>query len=325
MRDLYGDDYESVAVGGDAALIPSGMRRMAGAAVFLGLVAALGLWSYRLGTRDAAEVPIIRAMEGPTRIEPADPGGLMAAHQGLEVNGVLAGKPAHMTAADGKAPVARAALAAEDSAQGELVVAAPAAMAERVVAELGELQMPVAEPADEDAVALGGPEAGGAAMPDGEEELATDADAETPAIAGPRPMNRPANLVVARAKPPAAVVVAAATPQAAVAKVAATPAPAPVAKTATKGHEVAGLQKGTRLVQLGAFDSEAITRQAWDQLVSRNPDLLSSKSLYIERTTANARVFYRLRVAGFTNTDQTREMCESLRSRGIDCIPVTLQ
>ena len=88
---------------------------------------------------------------------------------------------------------------------------------------------------------------------------------------------------------------------------------------------MAGLQRGTRLVQLGAFDSEAITRKAWDQLVARNPDLLASKSLYIERTTANARVFYRLRVAGFTNTDQTREMCEALRARGIDCIPVTLQ
>ena len=47
------------------------------------------------------------------------------------------------------------------------------------------------------------------------------------------------------------------------------------------------------------IDSEAITRKAWDQLVARNRDLLASKSLYVERTTANARVFYRLRVAGF--------------------------
>ena len=63
---------------------------------------------------------------------------------------------------------------------------------------------------------------------------------------------------------------------------------------------------GARLVQLGAYDSEAITRQAWNQLVARNRDLLGAKNLYIERTTANARVFYRLRVAGFENTDQTR-------------------
>ena len=75
MRDLYSDDYESVAGDGADRLIPEGVRRLAGAAVFLGLIAAMGLWSYRLGTRDAGEVPIIRAMEGPARVEPEDPGG----------------------------------------------------------------------------------------------------------------------------------------------------------------------------------------------------------------------------------------------------------
>jgi hypothetical protein len=78
-------------------------------------------------------------------------------------------------------------------------------------------------------------------------------------------------------------------------------------------------------VQLGAFDSEEITRRAWSQLVARNGDLLGSKRLHVERTTANARVFYRLRVAGFASADETRRMCEALRSRGVDCIPVTLQ
>ena len=85
------------------------------------------------------------------------------------------------------------------------------------------------------------------------------------------------------------------------------------------------MRPGTRLVQLGAFDSEEITRQAWSQLVAKNPDLLSSKNLYVERTTANARVFYRLRVAGFASSEETRQMCEALRSRGVACIPVTLQ
>ena len=85
------------------------------------------------------------------------------------------------------------------------------------------------------------------------------------------------------------------------------------------------MRPGTRLVQLGAFDSEEITKRAWSQLVAKNPDLLSSKNLYVERTTANARVFYRLRVAGFTSSEQTRQMCEALRARGVACVPVTLQ
>jgi hypothetical protein len=90
-------------------------------------------------------------------------------------------------------------------------------------------------------------------------------------------------------------------------------------------HEVSGLGAGTRLVQLGAFDSEAMTRAAWAQLVARHGDLLGAKNLYVERATSNARVFYRLRVAGFGNPEETRVMCESLRTRGVDCIPVTLQ
>lgn len=317
MRDLYGDDYESVAIGGDTALIPGGVRRLAGAAVFLGLVAALGLWSWRLGTRDAGEVPIIRAMEGPARVEPADPGGARAAHQGLEVNAVLAGKPAQVAPEAAKVEAPVVALAGEDAAQGELVLSAPAAMAERVAAESGELPMPVPEEADA-TLALLGPDANGPDAPaaDAPAPILGDAaiaavEPEATAAAGPRPMNRPANLVVARSRPAAARATAAKVVE---------PGPAPAA-----AHEVSGLQRGTRLVQLGAFDSEAITRRAWDQLVAKNPDLLASKSLYIERTTANARVFYRLRVAGFTNTDQTREMCEALRARGIDCIPVTLQ
>jgi cell division septation protein DedD len=315
MRDLYGDDYETVAVSGDAALIPGGVQRIAGAAVFLGLVAGLGLWSYRLGTRDATEVPIIRAMEGPARVEPADPGGARAAHQGLEVNEVLAGAPAQIDTATVAAPADP--LASEDAAQGELVLATPEAMAERVVAESGELAVPPEEPTD----LLGGP----AGVPpidllaDGETALDDPADLAAPA-AGPRPRNRPANLVVTHAKPAAVP-----TPEAPVMKVASTPAPVPAGAKPVSAKEATGLQRGTRLVQLGAFDSEAITRKAWDHLVAKNPDLLASKSLYIERTTANARVFYRLRVAGFTNTDQTREMCEALRARGIDCIPVTLQ
>ena len=141
MRDLYGDDYESVAGDGATRLLPEGARRIAGAIVFLGLVAVMGTWAWRLGTRDAAEVPVIKAMAGPSRVAPDDPGGLQAAHQGLEVNAVLAGQPAPAPRVE---PAARPpeVLTAEDAPQGELVLAAPAVLAERVLNEAGELPMP---------------------------------------------------------------------------------------------------------------------------------------------------------------------------------------
>ena len=236
--------------------------------MFLALVAALGLWSFRLGTRDASEVPIIKAMAGPARVEPANPGGVQAAHQGLEVNSVLAGRPAPMPR---DLPAARpepALLQAEDAAQGELVLAAPAILAGQVLGEDGDLPMP---PQEDTALAPGLPLGDAAA-----------------AAAGPRPRNRPANIVAARAKP------AAAAPKPAEAKVveakAEAPKPAPTkVASAAPAAEAAGVRPGARLVQLGAFDSEEITRQAWSQLVAKYPDLLSSKNLFVERTTANAR------------------------------------
>ena len=183
MRDLYGDDYESVAGSGADRLIPDGLRKLSGAAVFLGLVAALGLWSYRLGTRDAAEVPIIKAMEGPSRVEPEDPGGLKAAHQGLEVNAVLAGRPAPMPREIAPAAPQPVALKAEDAPQGELVLAAPAMLAARVLGEDGDLPMPPQEDTAGLTPDADCPKPPVAALPESE------------TAAGPRPRNRPANLV----------------------------------------------------------------------------------------------------------------------------------
>jgi hypothetical protein len=308
MRELYSDDSASVAGDGAPRLLPEGVRRVAGAVVFVGLVAAMGVWAWRLGTRDAGEVPIVKAMAGPARVAPEDPGGLRAAHQGLEVNAVLAGQPAPAPRVEPAAarPVPEV-LAAEDAPQGELVLATPAVLAERVLAEAGELPMPPADAPEDMGPLVGDPVVPAVEAPPAELEPAATAEA-----AGPRPMNRPRNLVVARAK---------VEPVAARAK----PKPNPETAAPAAAREVAAARPGTRMVQLGAYDSEQLTRAAWSRLVAANPDLLSSKNLYVERSTSNARVFYRLRVAGFENTEETRVMCESLRARGIDCIPVTLQ
>jgi hypothetical protein len=338
MSDVYSDDYGSVAGPDRDRLVPEYLRRLAGAALFLVLVAAMALWAYRLGTRDAAEVPIIRAMEGPARIQPEDPGGLRAAHQGLEVNSVLAGDPAPAPAAVAPLAPPPAVLAEEDGPQGELVLDAPAAMDEAALEAGDDLRMPPQdEPMAGEDVAEPDPsvDAEAAAVLAAVLGETNDAEATDPApaeAAGPRPLRRPANLIVARAPTQAATTAAPAAPAAA------SPAPAasrPAAPPATPQaaapaqasapREVSSVPSGARMVQLGAYDNEALTRQAWQRLVASNGDLLGSRSLFVERTTANARVFYRLRVAGFDNAEQTRVMCEQLRARGVDCIPVTLR
>jgi hypothetical protein len=328
MDEVYSDDDTSAADGRTNRAGLATFRRAASVVIFIGLVGLMGLWAYRLGTRDASEVPIIKAMQGPTRIEPEIPGGLQAANKGHEINKVLEG---------GAAPAPRdpivleetPQLAEEDRPQPELELAlrAPDETANPGdrEAELGAL---VAEAiANNEATAPGdlvkpAPDLGGSPLVAGDvEELAAEEDEasepEVAALSGPRPVSRPANLVRVRAKP---------TPVATPKTVPVRSAPAPqAAAAAPQIREVNTLSSGSRLVQLGAYDSDAVARHAWRKLVAANSDLLSSKSLYIERATSNARVFYRLRVAGFSNTDQTRDLCEALRARSIDCIPVTLR
>jgi hypothetical protein len=310
MRDLLSDEYDSVA--GDSAnqLVPASLRRIGGALLFLGVIGAMGLWSYRLGTRDANEVPVIRAMAGPSRVAPEDPGGVTAAHQGLEVNSVLAGR-APVPEPARKAVPEPAALTDEDKPEGELVIAgtplaAPEATAPEPEPEAAEA--PASLQSELAAMIASVAPASAAAAPE-TAEAAPDA----------RPKGRPANLALARvasAEPAPARVDAA--------PASAAPPRAPAAE-APAVREVSHMASGARMVQLGAYDSEAQARAAWARLVQRDGDLLGAKSLYVERATSNARVFYRLRVAGFDGADDTRRMCEALRGRGIDCIPVTLR
>ena len=317
MRDVLSDEYESVA--GDTAdpLIPGSMRRIGGALLFLGVIAAMGLWSYRLGTRDANEVPVIKAMAGPARVAPEEPGGLTAAHQGLEVNSVLAGREPQTSAGGAAATPEPVALADEDAAEGELVIAGkampdPADMPAGITSPNETAGETAATPEEAAPVSIQNEVAAMIAAVAPADGAPTEAAEAIPAETA-RPRGRPSNLTLARAAAPAPVAATA---------TAATPAMA-AAKPATR--EVSQPAAGARMVQLGAYDSEALARAAWNRMVARDGDLLGTKSLYVERATSNARVFYRLRVAGFDSADQTRRMCESLRGRGIDCIPVTLQ
>ncbi|SMY09648.1 SPOR domain-containing protein [Flavimaricola marinus] len=64
--------------------------QLMGAAMSLALLAGGGIWGYKLIVRDATGVPVVRAMSGPMREAPSDPGGVVALHTGLSVNTVAA-------------------------------------------------------------------------------------------------------------------------------------------------------------------------------------------------------------------------------------------
>jgi cell division protein FtsN len=220
------------------------------------------------------------------------------------VNSVLAGREPAAPAGGAIATSAPPVLTDEDAAEGELVIAGKPLPGSEDTALVEESAPVTEEPAP---VSIQNELAAMIASVAPSTGATTEEEPGATVTATERPKGRPSNLTLARAAAPAAVV---ATPA-----VAAKPAASDASQPAS----------GTRMVQLGAYDSEALARDAWNRLVARDGDLLGAKSLYVERATSNARVFYRLRVAGFESADQTRRMCEALRGRGVDCIPVTLQ
>ena len=274
MSELYGD-HDSFGAAGSGRLIPDGLRRLIGAALFLGVVGAMGLWAYRLGTRDAAEVPIIRAMEGPARIQPEDPGGLRAAHQGLEVNcgARRAGADARRRRPPRRSPRRRRCSRRRTARRASWSSPTPAPLADVELSPDADLRMPLADdgaaadarrrsPPTSDVAAVA-PEA--AAAPDAPVVDATsmaalvEAAVEPPRRGrpGPRPMRRPANLPRARA----------AARRGASRRREPRPPRRPL-RSPRRARSRARVP-GARMVQLGAYDSEANTRKAWNQLVGQ--------------------------------------------------------
>ncbi|MBP9951913.1 MAG: SPOR domain-containing protein, partial [Cypionkella sp.] len=87
MADMEFDEFAGgYAPNGRASRVV----HLAGAACSVALMLGLGVWGYKLAVRDVTGIPVMRAMAGPMRIAPANPGGVVADNQGLSVNAVAA-------------------------------------------------------------------------------------------------------------------------------------------------------------------------------------------------------------------------------------------
>ena len=282
-----------------------------GTAASLFLVAGIGVWGYELVMRDVSGVPVVRAIEGPMRVQPENPGGEPADHQGLAVNAVasppaeqllLAPKPVELAEED--RPMGQLG-DEEDPVQGEVVTADPGeapdieeqsvdALVERLLAGVQAEE----EGSSEDAV--------GADLLD-----TADADdlpnVETAVFKGPglnrslRPQVRPAVVRLVSAQP--AVI---------------TPAVA-------RDVDPSTLAPGTQMAQLGAFESPEVAREEWDRLVGQFEDYLGNKGRIIQEAESGGRTFYRLRAEGFDDLSDARRFCSVLVAENADCIPVTVR
>ncbi|MDB5661448.1 MAG: hypothetical protein JWS10_4063 [Cypionkella sp.] len=321
-----------------------------GAVCSLALVIGLGVWGYKLAVRDVSGIPVVRALEGPLRIAPDNPGGDVAMHQGLSVNAVaaagtalplpdkltLAPKEVTLTDEDQAGMAELSALpkdapAASDTAAapapvGEVdltpIEIAPVATAEAMPAKtsIDNNSLAVTAPlpkTQEDAVAA----ALAAALAEGDEaDPAATELAALPAAMSMRPKTRPA---AASAAPVGAVEPVAANAEAPVEVPAEAAADAAVtAATAVAEIDPATIPAGTRLVQLGAFDDEASARAEWTRLQTDFPDLIPSKAMVVQSAQSGGRTFYRLRAHGFADEDVARQFCAAMLAQNASCIPV---
>ena len=67
---------------------PAAYLNIVGAVISLAVFVGIIGWGAQTILRDSSGVPVVRALDGPVRIAPEVPGGLLASHQGLTVNEV---------------------------------------------------------------------------------------------------------------------------------------------------------------------------------------------------------------------------------------------
>lgn len=87
----------------------------------------------------------------------------------------------------------------------------------------------------------------------------------------------------------------------------------------------AAVSAGAPLVQIGAFDSDAIASSEWGRISGRHGSLFAGKAPVVQKHEAGGRTFWRLRVAGFDSRDDARKFCATLIETGTDCIPALAQ
>ncbi|GGH51212.1 SPOR domain-containing protein [Frigidibacter albus] len=308
----------------------------AGALTSLALIVGLGIWGYKLAVRDVTGVPVIAALEGPARVAPENPGGELAQHTGLAVNTVAALGEAAGTADELRLAPRPTGLADEDLPMAEMGTAsivprdtlAPVedplplantgrALPEPLPDEAPEpiLEAPVVTDTDA-AVALALNEVFADPEAEATAAVASAAVASADVIAASVPG------VVRSLRPPPRP--AAALPTGVVA-LAAADAAAEAALPGFSDIDPSTLPAGTRLVQLGAFDTEALARDEWNRIAMDFGPLMAGKGRVIQPAESAGRAFYRLRATGFGDLADARRFCAALVGKDLHCIPVQVR
>lgn len=275
-----------------------------GAFLSLALAIGIGVWAYKLIMRDVSGIPVIAASSDPMRIAPEDPGGTSAQNQGLSVNAVAeegsVTNPQKVTLAP--RPVV---LVTDDLASKELKQKATEALRvsniETTSLDMNVLADEIVGDSPEPSIAdvqIDGNQVENALRMALSGEIEQEAEEERQSAASLRPRARPSDI---------------------------SPAPNSVELASVQEIAPENIPAGTALVQLGAFDSEAIARTEWMRLSQKFPSFMAERSRVIQRADRGGRIFYRLRADGFADLNDARRFCALLVASNADCIPVTVR
>ena len=283
-----------------------------GAVLSLALMVGAGTWVWQMMQRDVSGVPVVRALEGPLRVSPENPGGLQTAHQGLAINQLAASQDT-----TGLRDIVLAPVAAELSDEDTAPIRAPESpnriatpeVAEPVLAALQrEIAPDAATPAPKASIPLG----------------FNYATSLAPATSARPPQRTETRVAMARAADSDPMPQGSTAVDAMAASVANSVAMG-LSNLPSSDIDPATIGPGTRLVQLGAYDDTASARAAWDQLSRRFSPLLDDRGRVIEAAHSGGSVFYRLRAHGFEDERDARRFCAALVDQQIDCIPVLIR
>ena len=268
---------------------PANYINMAGGTISMVVLIGVVAWGAQTLMRDSTGVPVVRALDGPVRIAPLDPGGVLASHQGLTVNEVA-------------------------SSQNPAVRIDPFQLAPRPISlkeedkpvVLGNSEtLPSPIPSEE---LLPSPVMAGTTIEELIASLAEKTDVQSnikiiPVGVGfgpsstPRPQLRPRYISLLATREKLAIRISA------------------LQITPTIG---------TRMAQLGAYDSEASALTAWAELSQRHGDYLVGKPYAILKGKSGDSTVYRLRVHGFDDATESRQLCAALIAQNAICHSVLM-
>jgi len=333
-----GDDDDQGPAGPDfEPIVPPRKKKSGklwlGVAVVASVAAGAAAWQYfgeDLMMDSDANIPLVRADEGPVKVQPESPGGMDVPDRDKLVYDRIDGSGEERSSVERLLPPPETPMPLPETPAQENAQAEPSGSEAMASGQADETPPPPPAPGGETDSASSGAAAGQAETPTVEEVLGAMRPPEAQDPQNIKTPAEPAPEAPAAAEPvkPATEVaeIDTKTPVTEAAKAqetakAAEPAlkPAPAEMPVSKLEVPAGFK-----VQLAALRAEDAAMKEWERLSRRNKDLLGSLKPSVMRADLGAGkgIFFRLRAGPLPSEAEAKALCEKLKSRKVGCLIV---